>query len=113
LKIGQNTDFTVDGVQNFRQLFAPNRCWRKYQGRQYGINKNKDGRLLRGFCQVNNQKWSDHDSSSVIPQGRSKLSFCIKRASKQTEITTGVGLPIFRHWMAQTGDTVITTDYYT
>jgi membrane fusion protein (multidrug efflux system) len=26
LKIGQNTDFTVDGVQNFRQLFAPNRC---------------------------------------------------------------------------------------
>ncbi len=122
LKIGQNIDFTIDGVQKkFSASIIATESGITENTRSLAVRaliKNKDESLLPGaFAKVKLTLEKSEDAimipnSSVLPQGRSKFIYLYKAGkAKQTEITTGVrdSTNIQALTGIEKGDTVITT----
>jgi membrane fusion protein (multidrug efflux system) len=122
LKMGQNIDFTVDGVQKkFSASVIATETGIEENTRSLAVRaliKNKDEFLLPGaFAKVKLAFEKSVDAimipnSSVLPQGRLKFIYLYKGGkAKQTEITTGVrdstNIQVING--VSNGDTVITT----
>jgi len=122
LKIGQNIDFTIDGVpKKFTANIIATEAGIAENTRSLAVRaiiKDKDGTLLPGaFAKVRLALEKSEDAimvpnSSILPQGRSKFVFLYRNGkAKQTEITTGVRDSTNIQVMTgvNKGDTVITT----